>query len=110
MRGLLDSLDSTTWEKWYDFGDIYKIFNNNSYRSKSFPSDQEWSLYIESCLVSDQHKDILDVFYKTTKHYVDTTGLCLVDLVFLKADICKYYNSKDSTKAESNSLHIENNS
>lgn len=110
LSGIMDSLNSITWEKWYNFGDIYKILNKNFYRSKSFPSEQDWSLYLESSLVSDQYKDILNVFYKTTKHYVDTVSLSLENLVFLKADICKYYNSKDASKSESNSPHLENNS
>lgn len=64
LNGIMDSLNSITWEKWYNFGDIYKVLNKNSYRSKSFPSEQDWSLYLKSSLISDQHKDILDVFIK----------------------------------------------
>lgn len=95
LQKIISSLDSRKWEQWYTFGDIHHIPLPGTVESESFPDSVEWKSYTDKVNNKDENLDIIDVFYNTTKHYIEATNLTSDNWMLGKIDIAKYPDAKN---------------
>jgi hypothetical protein len=94
LEKIVSSLADRKWDQWYTFGDIHHIPLPGSVESDLFPDIAEWESYTNKIKDKDKDLDIVNVFYNTTKHYIEETGLTSNNWMLGKIDIAKYPDAK----------------
>lgn len=84
--------NNNEWREWHTFGEQTDL-NILDYSFSNFPSAPEWDAVLLETISNKNYYsvEILDIFYKTTKDYLDR---CLVPPMpnwrFIDPQICKY--------------------
>lgn len=96
-------IKNNEWSKWYTFGDQSHTNFIETTRFESFPTQSEWNYLINKLknntnsirnnrLASNFDLEIIDIFYKTTKHYVDNHEINPTNWKIWSPMICRYYS------------------
>lgn len=111
-------IDNNEWFKWYTFGDQSHSNFIESTRFESFPKQDEWNNAVSNLINSDEKirnnrlpskydLEVVDIFYKTTKHYVDNHEVDVKNWKVWPPMICKYYNNSGSGKRYAMAYHTD---
>lgn len=94
------------WSEWYTFGDQSMItvspiiFNN-------FPQDSEWKSYVDdSKFIIGVEKEILNIFYNTTSHYIKENKIIQDNWSMEPPHICRYFDSHGTDPETGTAMHF----
>lgn len=77
------------WEQWYLFGTKLQL-HGAGWTSPEFPSEKEWTTFINEDKAPDATKLVNQVFFSVTQDYVSRTGYSQPDWHHFPPIVCKY--------------------
>jgi hypothetical protein len=84
------------WHPWYTFGE-QTFLGGHPYLYNSFPDKDLWDKNMQECYSIMKRNHILypvqDIFYETTKDYVEKTGSYLPNWMQMNPGVCKYFEN-----------------
>lgn len=111
-------INNNHWFKWYTFGDQSCSNFIEATRFESFPTQSEWNSCVNNLTTniekirnnrfpSEYDLEMVDIFYKTTKNYVDNHKVNTKNWKIFPPMICKYNSNSGSGKTYAMAYHTD---